>query len=112
MRWGKTVHRVDNVFKEKHKVKIFDFKSEDELYDFDAFLFSAVSLAFYTYYCFSLKSDIMLLQIACISGEIVAIVCTVIAIYLCNKGKEFDKIYQKFTEIMKDELDLRRHRRR
>ena len=109
---GKTVHRVDNVFREKHKVKILGFKIEDELCDFGAFLFSAVSLAFYIYYCFPLKSVIMLLQIACISGEIVAIVCTVIAFYLCNKGKEFDKMYQEFTEIMKDDLGLRRHRRR
>ena len=112
MRWEKTVHRVDNVFKEKYKAKIFGFKIEDGLCDFGAFLFSAVSLAFYTYYCFPLKSDTMLLQIVCISGEIIAIVCTVIAFYLCNKGKEFDKIYQEFTEIMKDEFGLRRHRRR
>ena len=36
---GKTVHQVDNVFREKHKVKIFGFKIEDELCDFGVFCF-------------------------------------------------------------------------
>lgn len=29
MRWEKTVHRVDNVFKEKHKVKILLFSAKE-----------------------------------------------------------------------------------
>ena len=108
MRWEKTVHWVDNVFKEKYKVKILGFKIEDELCDFGAFLFSVVSLAFYTYYCFAIKSDTMLIQMACILGEIIAIVCTVITFYLCRKGKQFAKIYQEFSEIIKNELGSRR----
>lgn len=102
LRWERTVHDVDKIFKERYKLKFFNVNIEDELCDFGAFIFSLVALISYTYYSFFIESGSIPIQNSLIGGEVFAVVSTIIVFFLCNKGSKFEIIYNECSEIIKN----------
>lgn len=101
LKWERTVHRIDKEIKNSYKVKIFGFAIEDELCDFGAFIFSVIAWIFYTYYIFMGGCEISHIKYSSVLGEAVAIAGTVISLMLCNKGRNFEKIYMECVETIK-----------
>lgn len=101
LKWERTVHRIDKEIKNSYKVKIFGFAIEDELCDLGAFIFSVIAWMFYTYYIFTGGCEISHIKYSSVLGEAVAIAGTVISLMLCNKGRNFEKIYMDCAKTIK-----------
>ena len=101
LKWERTVHRIDKEIKNSYEVKIFGFAIEDELCDFGAFIFSVIAWMFYTYYIFTGGCEISHIKYSSVLGEAVAIAGTVISLMLCNKGRNFEKIYMDCAKTIK-----------